>query len=603
MAERVVLMDRLGVRLAFALALALLPLGILTSYQVQSLMGEAQARSEAAILGETLLAVAPEAGLIRDARAAVAALALPLSAFYRDTALCTDLMRKLVDQPDTAYSFAAFVPVSGQVVCASNGEPLDLTQSTRLAAMIANPKPDIVVIPMAVVSGTSVLAFGHPVFDADGTFVGYVSVSMPHSVLQSATRMDWMAQQVGGDEPVSIITFDSAGTVLTSTTGLDNAALDLPSDRSVLDLVSLELVTFSARSGSGDMRVYAVAPIVGGTLYTLGSWPADDVAGATALFVSPYLPPVLMWVVSLLVAIWASERLVTRHIRVLRRSITSFARGARVVGDVDLPGASAEIRDVADAYLQMTDTILHDEAELEDIVHQREVLLREVHHRVKNNLQLIASIMNMQMRQARSPETRVLMKSLQDRVMSLATIHRELYQTSGLTDVRADELLAQIVRQVLSMASGPGRRFDVVTSFDVLRLTPDQAVPLSLLLTEALTNAIKYARAADGSPPKIEVTLRRDEGTLATLELSNSLAGPSTLGVAAGRDNAGSESDGTGLGSQLLAAFAQQLGGEYGTDEVNGVYRLWITFAVAPLFGSEAGSTPDAAPDAVPDPA
>ncbi len=54
----------------------------------------------------------------------------------------------------------------------------------------------------------------------------------------------------------------------------------------------------------------------------------------------------------------------------------------------------------------MTETILHDEAEMEDVVHQKEVLLREVHHRVKNNLQLIASIMNMQMRRATSPEVR-----------------------------------------------------------------------------------------------------------------------------------------------------------------------------------------------------
>ena len=72
--------------------------------------------------------------------------------------------------------------------------------------------------------------------------------------------------------------------------------------------------------------------------------------------------------------------------------------------------AAVEIRDVGEAYLKMTDTILHDEAELENMVHQREVLLREVHHRVKNNLQLISSIMNMQMRQSHSSEAKLLMK-------------------------------------------------------------------------------------------------------------------------------------------------------------------------------------------------
>src|SRR5690606_6386022 len=116
-------------------------------------------------------------------------------------------------------------------------------------------------------------------------------------------------------------------------------------------------------------------------------------------------------------------------------------------------------------------------------------------------------------RRLHSPEARVLMKSLQDRVMSLATIHRGLYQTSGLADVRADELLTDIVRQIFKMSSGPGRSFDVSTKFDDLNLTPDQAVPLSLLLTEALTNAIKYAGSDNGGLPTIHISLRREEAT------------------------------------------------------------------------------------------
>jgi two-component sensor histidine kinase len=277
----------------------------------------------------------------------------------------------------------------------------------------------------------------------------------------------------------------------------------------------------------------------------------------------------------------AAERLVTRHIRVLRDSITSFAHGARQVGELDMTGAATEIRDVANAYLKMTDTILHDEAELEDIAYQREVLLREVHHRVKNNLQLIASIMNMQMRQARNPEARALLKSLQDRVMSLATVHRELYQTSGLTSVRADELLAQIVRQTLGIASGPERRFDVVTSFDELRLTPDQAVPLSLLLTEALTNAIKYSHGENGNPPWIEITLKRDNASGAVLEITNSISASAAPAPAV---------EGTGLGADLLAAFAMQLGGRCGTEVTKVRYRLWVSFEVLRL--AEVGISP-----------
>ena len=116
---------------------------------------------------------------------------------------------------------------------------------------------------------------------------------------------------------------------------------------------------------------------------------------------------------------------------------------------------------------------------MEDTIHQKEVLLREVHHRVKNNLQLIASIMSMHLRKARTPETREVIKGLQDRVMSLATIHRELYQTVGVTDVHVDALLGSIARQVCALATGPGRRFETSLSFDSFEMTPDQVVPLS----------------------------------------------------------------------------------------------------------------------------
>ncbi|MBK8441510.1 MAG: sensor histidine kinase [Rhodobacter sp.] len=137
----------------------------------------------------------------------------------------------------------------------------------------------------------------------------------------------------------------------------------------------------------------------------------------------------------------------------------------------DLGDAPLELRHVGESYERLVESVLHDEAALEDMVHQREVLLREVHHRVKNNLQLIASIMNIQMRKAVSPEAKALIKGLHDRVMSLATVHRELYQTSGQADVRADELMQLIVAQVLRMGAQPGREIDVTTDFEPFRLT------------------------------------------------------------------------------------------------------------------------------------
>ena len=570
--------QRLGVRLALALALSLLPLGIISGLQSRSLLEEAQARTQAALLGETLLASARESSLIRGARVTASALAATIYELRDKPEECSAAMRRILTQAGGTYSYAVLVPPSGLSTCTSNGTPIDLSDSPRLERQKTNPNPDVVVISQATQSKTSVLAFGHPLLDDRGGFLGYVSVSMPHSTLDQSDLAGSGQGPSQRLEPIALITFDADGVILTSSTGFKNAPARLPAGMDLGAFVADNRArTFAAMAADGNERIYAVFPLVDYTIFAIGSWPIVVARGPMGYWVSPYLMPGLMWLASLLVGMLAAERLVTRHIRTLRASITAFAAGGHWVRDIDVKDAAVEIRDVADAYLSMTDTIMRNEAELENMVNQREVLLREVHHRVKNNLQLIASIMNMQMRQSHSVEAKTLMKGLQDRVMSLATIHRGLYQTSGLADVRADELLSDIARQILKMATGPGRVFDVVTSFDDLRLTPDQAVPLSLLLTEALTNAIKYAGSVPPARPRLEISVKCD-GTDAVLTVSNSVA----------EHNVPTEK-GTGLGSQLMTAFAQQLGAESAQMIEDGLYTLRVKFPVRVLVDQDEG--------------
>lgn len=130
------------------------------------------------------------------------------------------------------------------------------------------------------------------------------------------------------------------------------------------------------------------------------------------------------------------------------------------------------------------------------------------------------------------------------------------------------------------MASGPGRRFEVSTEVEDIRLTPDQAVPLSLLLTEALTNAIKYAAAPDTGRPKLEVALKRVAGDrTARLDVINS--------AAPGGAQLEEPQDGTGLGVELVSAFTLQLGGHLEREREGGVYRLSLIFNVEPLAVAE----------------
>jgi two-component system, sensor histidine kinase PdtaS len=570
--------SRLAIRFAIILALALLPAGFVAFVQTKALEEEVQSRSELALMGATLQAATAETSLISRVRGMVDSLAGALQDVIDDPTACEALMRRLAAVEPMA-SVIAFVPTSGVMTCSSVGREFDFSADPLFQKVRDVQAPYLWINPTAPVAKTSVVGISHPVYDAGGAYAGYAVITVPHQAIE---KLRFSAKTLGAEleESAAFWTFDKDGTLLTSNLDLADAERQLPDDRPITDYVGSEGTVFRSTSLKGEALTYAVVPIVAGELYLMSSFLPDVQTFPDSVGLSPYLPTLLMWLVGLFGAGLAAEMLVTRHVRTLNRSMVSFARGDRRLQAVEMKNAPAELDELATAYVAMTESITRSEAELEDLVHQKEVLLREVHHRVKNNLQLISSIMNIQIRSARSGEAKDLLKNLQDRIMSLATVHRGLYQTSGLADVRARELIPDIVRQIMSMSSGVEKPFETQNDIDDIRLVPDQAVPLSLLLSEALTNAIKHAGATREHPGRLCVRLKRSGGSDAMLEVVNSKRSldPLTTSVAA---------PDTRIGSQLITAFVQQLGGKLEFGEADGEYTLRVTFTVAPLSHAE----------------
>lgn len=568
--------EMLGFRLGFVLSMALLPVGLLAVLQARSLMTEARARSEAALVGETLRATQPELRLIRQGQGAAEALAsvapILVPAATSDPAGCDSVMAKAVASSDI-YSYAAFLALDGRVLCASDRAVMPPVDAGRIASL------DLPLIPTRTDAGEDAagLAAVHPAFAADGSPVGFTLINMPHTRLRAAA-----ATMAAHKDNFALILFDTNGRILSANRQSGEATALLPSNRSLVSLTAGGAFTFTGDDTSGTERSFAVMKFADADLFALGSWPTTP----TTLSIFRNLPavvfPLLMWAACLIAAWLAAENLVTTHIRRLRRAIMGFSDGRRRVEKLDMRHAPREIREVAEAFEQMTDTILHDEAELEDLLHQKEVLLREVHHRVKNNLQLIASIMSMQMRKTQSSEAKSLMRGLQERVISLATIHKGLYQTTGEADIRANELFPEIVRQVVKLAAGPERRFDVKETFDEVHLTPDQAVPLALLMTEAITNALKYGQpGAERARSDLSISLRHAEPGFVELGVGNSSAGP--------EDGAADGAEGSGLGTQLIDAFVRQLNGTIERRHEDGRYALVVRFPLRTLAEGEEG--------------
>lgn len=573
--ERLDFTRRLGFRLAALLSVAILPIGLILLLQNLHLLRQAAQGTEIALLGQTSSAASGERALLQSALASADALGSSILDVLDEPEACADLLRQFVLRSGT-YVSAAFVPLSGLAQCTSavrNGEPLDLTGSPVYQRFVEEPATHVMAVAHGALSNQPITIVVQPLY-RQGELLGYTTVSLSQDLLRSTHS------QGGAAETARIITFNSRGELLTSDSALGASAADLlPRDIGLVQLSQRGEQTFRAVSNLDQNRVFTVVPVVSGLVYALGSWsPRAAGLGVFQLsWLGAILLPMALWAVSLAVAYLAVFRLVLRHITVLRGQMRRFAIGARDVAPPVLQGAPTEITDVSQTFHNMARILIRDEEAMSRAVAEKSVLLKEVHHRVKNNLQLIASIINMQGRLIDDPDAKRVLRSIQDRVSALATIYRNLYQAEHLDAVQADMLLTDIITQLTAVSAVSARPVDVEMRIGKLSMLPDQAVPLTLLATEAFTNALKYAGPpAPGVSPWVHVTMEETAPGRGCLEVENSVSPDEK------------ESRGTGLGSQLIEAFAMQLEADVSQDRLDDRYRLAVTFTVV-RNGDEVG--------------
>ena len=557
----------LGFRLAALLSVAILPIGMISLFQNLHLSEQAMHSNEIALLGRTGSAASGERALLQSALGSADALGPAVLEAMDDPRACSDLLHSFIERSAT-YSGAVFVPVAGVTQCSSArdwAEPVDMRDSTAFRRFLESPTTQVTSIARGQISQRPVISVIQPLY-RDRELLGYIGVSLTQELMRS-THASYR-----GAERARIVTFNHRGEVLSSDyDDIADLRAVLPEDTELSSLLSRTETTFRALSNSGESRVFAVVPVVSGLVYAVGSW-SPRMAGISGFQLTRFgviLLPIALWLATLGVAYFAVYRLVVRHIRELRSQMRKFAVGSRASPPAVLTDAPSEIADVSQTFHNMARILMRDEEALEAAVAEKTVLLKELHHRVKNNLQLIASIINMQSRMIDDPDARRVLRSVQDRVAALATIYRNLYQAEHLDAVEADRLIGDIINQMANASLTPGSGPRIGTYLQPLTLLPDQAVPLSLLATEAFTNALKYAGApTDEERPWISVSLKSDQPGRAILEIANSV----------GRQKP--KTDSTGLGSQLIEAFLTQLDGEGFAGIEDGNYVLRAPFRV-----------------------
>jgi len=191
----------------------------------------------------------------------------------------------------------------------------------------------------------------------------------------------------------------------------------------------------------------------------------------------------------------------------------------------------------------------------------KDVLLREVHHRVKNNLQTISSLLNMQAELLPDPATRRALRDAQRRVHSMGLIHDQMYGGKDMGEVDFGEYARRLTQDLCESFGAAAGSVRLRFAIDPVSLAMDQMIPCGLILNELVTNSLKYAFPG-GRAGEILVSVGLDDGGTVTMAV-----GDDGVGLPPPIEGKPSES----LGTRIVEMLTRQLGGSLVRESMNGV--------------------------------
>jgi two-component sensor histidine kinase len=234
------------------------------------------------------------------------------------------------------------------------------------------------------------------------------------------------------------------------------------------------------------------------------------------------LLPVVMWVAAALISWLLVTRLLIRPLKRLEQAVIQYRPG----GDpIDLPrklGPSAEIQELRDAFARAVGRVHESEQEMSGALEGQRRLVREVHHRVKNNLQVVASLLNIHGRSAETGEARAAYAGIGRRVGALSIVHRnhfaEMEENRGIS---LRPLISELAAELRAGAPESARGLTIDLDLETAYTTQDAAVAVSFLVTEI----VEFAMLNRPEEP-VEISLRRTSDLTARLTLSSAVLVP-----------------------------------------------------------------------------
>lgn len=475
-----------------------------------------------------------------------------------DTGVCDRLLRDVVTLRSGRYMDLAVVDANGEPRCrASPG--LAAGQAPQSGAPVAGEWFRIVKNTHAFTvtaertlgpAGQILIGAAYPVLDGR-QFRGAAAAVL---------SVDWFnGLSSDGTNPYQIWLIDSGGHLAPAPGSL---LAVLPPYAKLNQLLSSPPGFVAARSVAGHPYFYSVSDLGGGLRLLVAQGATAGAIAARKVLFTRLSGLALLTMLGLAAAAFAANRAFVRPIERLTEAVERW-RGGVAFDPGKLDDLPVELKGLGHAFGQATAALSEREGQLRGALEKQELLTQEIHHRVKNNLQVVASLLNLQASRIRQPEAKAEFQSARDRVRALATLHRHLYLQGELQTINMRSFLTELCGQ-LFQALGPtaADRVQLEIQAVELRIASDQAVPLALIVTETVANAVKYAFPGDrGGNILVQLTAENDQAKLVIQD--------DGVGLPAGRsDTETGVRDGIGL--HLVGGLARQLGATLTVSEGNG---------------------------------
>lgn len=468
-----------------------------------------------------------------------------------------------------SFTDTAVLSADGMVLCSSDGAAVgtDLSDRDFFRTALATGVIAIGHVTVDPETGKKILPVAYPVIDQRGRTEMVLLLALDLQVLASSITLPPLPP--GSD----VMLLDGAGTILARQPDPGEWIGQVITDEGLLNaLPRAGRTTVAATSVEGRTSLYGVAPLqkYKGLFVTVGIPRASLFAAAERSFDRQMMSIGAIFLGVLIVVLMMSEFTIRRPLKALQRAVADIGAG-RLETRAGLNSSVPEFADLGRAVDSMADSLQrHDETmvELNDslkaALDEKNILFQELHHRVKNNLQMIVSLLSIQAGRNKDPAIQTVLRESLQRIIAMSEIHQILYQSEQLVSLDFSAAVRSLCDQLAVAYARPNGEVKMEVTAEPVELDINSAIPLALLLTELVSNAFKHA-FPPGSDGRIAVTLETVDRHVEMTVADNGVGFDGSTGNEAPE----------GLGLTLIDRLAAQVGGSVARLPGSGTaYRL-----------------------------